>query len=178
MSSVEKLFSVMDLNKDGFVEPDDIKKCFGLLGAPPHIITTELQTLMTRDADGDGKLSKAEFTVADYKVAGRDASWLANAIEKNLKEEEKKKGIAKNKKALEGKGAEFFEYFLGENVIGKDKKEVSTKSIVESADYVAIYMSAHWCPPCRGFTPKLAKVWNSWSVSYTHLRAHETDQYL
>jgi nucleoredoxin len=31
---------------------------------------------------------------------------------------------------------------------------VPTSSL--SAKYKLIYFSAHWCPPCRGFTPKLA----------------------
>ena len=26
---------------------------------------------------------------------------------------------------------------------------------------VGIYFSAHWCPPCRGFTPKLVESYNT-----------------
>jgi len=30
-------------------------------------------------------------------------------------------------------------------------------SVLDSAKVVGVYFSAHWCPPCRGFTPLLSK---------------------
>ena len=33
-------------------------------------------------------------------------------------------------------------------------------------EYYAIYYSAHWCPPCRGFTPKLVDFYNKASKKH------------
>lgn len=46
--------------------------------------------------------------------------------------------------------------FLGEKLL-KGSEEISTLTAFEGKKAVAIYFSAHWCPPCRGFTPKLAE---------------------
>ena len=47
------------------------------------------------------------------------------------------------------------ENLLGKKVQGKEG-EVSTADWVKPGKVVGLYFSAHWCPPCRGFTPKLA----------------------
>lgn len=30
-------------------------------------------------------------------------------------------------------------------------------------DYILVYFSAHWCPPCRAFTPQLVKFYNEYA---------------
>ena len=44
--------------------------------------------------------------------------------------------------------------FLGAHL--KSKNGDVPVSVLDSAPAVAIYFSAHWCPPCRQFTPVLA----------------------
>jgi len=41
-------------------------------------------------------------------------------------------------------------------VVNKEGQEVALAEAI-SGKTVAYYFSAHWCPPCRGFTPKLAE---------------------
>jgi len=49
----------------------------------------------------------------------------------------------------------FADVFQGE-LVDKDGNQSSCEDLSE-LDAVGIYFSAHWCPPCRGFTPKLAE---------------------
>jgi len=55
-----------------------------------------------------------------------------------------------------------FVKLFGSNLIGKDGS-IDTKSL--DGKYVGIYFSAHWCPPCRGFTPELAKFYNAFRAT-------------
>jgi nucleoredoxin len=50
---------------------------------------------------------------------------------------------------------------------GSRTKRVNQAELA-SKDYYAIYYSAHWCPPCRGFTPKLVDFYNKASRKHDH----------
>lgn len=47
--------------------------------------------------------------------------------------------------------------FLGDKFVSKDG-EVGIEAL--EGKTIGIYFSAHWCPPCRRFTPQLAKTYN------------------
>ncbi len=48
--------------------------------------------------------------------------------------------------------------YLPEELEGKNGK-LKLSEVTESP-LIGIYFSAHWCPPCRGFTPILSKFYN------------------
>ena len=50
---------------------------------------------------------------------------------------------------------------LGNSLRTKDGKTIKTADALTGKRAVALYFSAHWCPPCRGFTPKLAEFYNA-----------------
>merc|ERR1712106_1174419 len=45
----------------------------------------------------------------------------------------------------------------GQQLLRKDEKVVSADTALEEKKIIAFYFSAHWCPPCRLFTPMLAE---------------------
>lgn len=44
---------------------------------------------------------------------------------------------------------------------GAEMKKVDAESLFQDNDVVGLYFSAHWCPPCKGFTPILASTYNT-----------------
>ncbi|XP_074649400.1 tryparedoxin-like isoform X2 [Tubulanus polymorphus] len=47
------------------------------------------------------------------------------------------------------------ESLLGKEVMDKAGENVPVSSLSGKGKYIGLYFSAHWCPPCRMFTPKL-----------------------
>lgn len=46
---------------------------------------------------------------------------------------------------------------IGENVVDGNDEQVKCASLAGEGKVLGIYFSAHWCPPCRAFTPQLAQ---------------------
>jgi len=45
----------------------------------------------------------------------------------------------------------------GQQLLKKDGTVVSADSALADKKIIGFYFSAHWCPPCRLFTPALAE---------------------
>jgi nucleoredoxin len=46
------------------------------------------------------------------------------------------------------------------------KGDLTDPSVAGSPKYTALYFSAHWCPPCRMFTPKLVEWYNDFKAKH------------
>ena len=57
-----------------------------------------------------------------------------------------------------------FQSVLRDHVVGKDGAKVELASALKGK-IVLLYFSAHWCPPCRQFTPELIRVYKQWKAS-------------
>ena len=48
----------------------------------------------------------------------------------------------------------------GQQLLRKDETVVEADSVLAEKKLLAFYFSAHWCPPCRLFTPVLAEFYS------------------
>ena len=108
----------------------------------PTLVLINGDTGATMTTDGRSTLFEVEFdSLSNY------------AEEKAKKDAEKKVKIDKLKENFE-----LSKIFTDNSIIDKEGKDVSLSSFKDKI--LGIYFSAHWCPPCRGFTPKLAEKYN------------------
>merc|ERR1712232_720871 len=65
-------------------------------------------------------------------------------------------------------------------LINKDGSALSISDLKSNNQIVALYFSAHWCPPCRGFTPKLSAFYNEINQSSKKMEiifiSHDKDE--
>lgn len=54
-----------------------------------------------------------------------------------------------------------FEELIGPTLLNGKGEEVPSSDALKGKKYVMLYFSAHWCPPCRKFTPVLAEAYNA-----------------
>ena len=60
---------------------------------------------------------------------------------------------------------------LGSKLVTLDGKEVKpSATALEGKSVIAFYYSAHWCPPCRAFTPELVKFYNEAAKKYPNFQ--------
>merc|ERR1712055_448166 len=60
-----------------------------------------------------------------------------------------------------------------------DGSSVEAGPALEGKDLILFYFSAHWCPPCRRFTPKLAEFYKeaaSLGVEVIFVSADQTEE--
>lgn len=57
--------------------------------------------------------------------------------------------------------ASMFKKMLDGKLVALEGKKISKYTIAEEPKYYAFYFSAHWCPPCRAFTPQLVEFYNA-----------------
>lgn len=50
--------------------------------------------------------------------------------------------------------------FEGVDEVCNGKEKVNLQSALRGKEVLGLYFSAHWCPPCRGFTPNLVAAYN------------------
>jgi len=63
-------------------------------------------------------------------------------------------------------GMAAFEELFGKKLLSKaGGEEVDTATKLAGVDAVGIYFSAHWCGPCRGFTPVLAEAYKTMTAA-------------
>ncbi|MBC2595155.1 redoxin domain-containing protein [Ruficoccus amylovorans] len=129
-----------------------------LAAFPAHARTWTDSQGRTMEAEA---VSVGEDTVTFRKADGGTYSFpmasLSEADQAYLKEQ-----LAAGELSVEPLKPTTYTSWLEANLVslqgGKLKRERT--SDIPQARYIALYYSAHWCPPCRAFTPKLVSFYN------------------
>ena len=116
---------------------------------PPHVI------VLKRDEKGSLKLCSEDAARNIYFTGAEGFPWSSEALDAlKAKEAALKEELKARQKNLEFLSKE------GKSLVQDKNGGYITLSKLQSNDVVGLYFSAHWCGPCRSFTPKLSKMYN------------------
>ncbi|VGO15562.1 Thiol-disulfide oxidoreductase ResA [Pontiella desulfatans] len=106
-----------------------------------EFVKLKYDTVYLRTADGEEKrIPRSKLIMEDQQLA----QTLSNPFAKDA---EDVKDVPKAPDAIYA--------LFGDELRDADKKKVSVDALAGKT--IGIYFSAHWCPPCRAFTPELVK---------------------
>jgi len=120
---------------------DNLSQKYGVQGIPMLVVLN--------GDDGQLITANGRGEVQSTKDLGKSlASWLGGA------------GFQPAASALPG-AAQWAVDLFGQFIETKNGKK-ETAAIVTGKKFVLVYFSAHWCPPCRRFTPMLAETYKKY----------------
>lgn len=88
----------------------------------------------------------------------------ANARSTNAEQLASPTPSAVSAQGTEAQSVKSLDELIGKDLVDKDGKKVDISKL--SGKIIGIYFSAHWCPPCRQFTPNLIKFRNDHAAQF------------
>eukprot|EP00747_Dinoflagellata_sp_TGD_P161713 gnl/TRDRNA2_/TRDRNA2_178484_c0_seq1.p1 gnl/TRDRNA2_/TRDRNA2_178484_c0~~gnl/TRDRNA2_/TRDRNA2_178484_c0_seq1.p1 ORF type:complete len:329 (+),score=74.47 gnl/TRDRNA2_/TRDRNA2_178484_c0_seq1:120-1106(+) len=129
---------------------EQISQKFGVRGIPMLVVLG--------GQNGEVIAENGRGEVAKTKNLGQSLALWMPAMEPHVNSSPP---LAANNQAPVHADVHWSEELFGEFLVTKLGKR-TTKEIVSGKQVVLVYFSAHWCPPCRGFTPVLANAYKSY----------------
>jgi len=126
----------------------------GDMGSPNVVVLSRLGTVAGKPVKLNVfkiLVDDASRTVYEHGAAAYpwdEAGIAAAAAKKEAKSKEKLKQMVDMKLLQDN-----------DDFVGAGGTKIALADIRKDADVIALYFSAHWCGPCRGFTPRLAAMY-------------------